>query len=477
MTALDSSHLRVSAPPSEALYRQFRLALARFEDTLAEDPVRATAWAAAAKALEYLDDECSIADALSVAHRAIDRGDEQRALLVVSAVAGRLPPDGSALVRLGDRACSAGLLDVVCAVGRQLRRAGAPVPAGWTEALPEDKRGDLVGELLDKPQDGVSGLPVEPRTLDAQPLDSRQGHPVRDVLREAFRCIERANARGAGIITGTPTGFDAYDRLTGGLHDGELTVIAARPGMGKTSFVLDLAANVASAQEVVSAHDPTERWLEPGRGVLVFSPHGSRRQAVNRMLCSEARIDTGKVRSGILAKRDWEQLTRAAGRLAALPIWVNDTPDLSPLDFRSVIGRLQAEWDRFDSVGSRTQRLGLVVIDGCYRVRRARRALRRLRDIARELMVPIIATVALEPVRQDGARGRRPQLSDLPLSDDDADSVCFIHRDAYYDRDAELDVVEVIVASQRNGPTDTVKLRWEPQYGRVDNHPEDGRDG
>ena len=216
----------------------------------------------------------------------------------------------------------------------------------------------------------------------------------------------------------------------------------------------------------------TIRWLEPGQGVLMFTPGTSRRHTVQRMLCSEARIDTGKVRTGMLTKHDWELLTQGAGRMAILPIWVNDTPGLSPFDIRSVAARLQAEFGGFDPAGNRTQRLGVVVIDGCYRVRRARGALRRLRDIARELMVPIIATVALEPEPEDGHRGWRPQLADMPLSDDDADNVCFIHRDANDHRDALQDVVEVIVASQRNGPTDTVKLRWERQYGRIDNLPE-----
>ena len=137
---MDSSRLRVSPPTREALYQQLRLALARFEDRFTEEPMRAIAWAAAAKALEYLDDERSIADALAVAHRAIDRGDEERVLLVLSAVACRLPPDGSPFLRLGDRACSVGLLDVVCAVGREQRRADIPVPAGWTKALLDSRR-------------------------------------------------------------------------------------------------------------------------------------------------------------------------------------------------------------------------------------------------------------------------------------------------------------------------------------------------
>jgi replicative DNA helicase len=237
-----------------------------------------------------------------------------------------------------------------------------------------------------------------------------------------------------------------------------------------------VALNVASPQELETTTEPRERWIEPGHGVLVFTPGTSRRQTVNRMLCTEARIDTGKVRTGMLTSRDWEQLTHAAGRLASLSIWVNDTPDLSPCDIRSVAARLQAEFDGCDQAGNRTQRLGLIVIDGCRHLRGGRRALRRLRDLARDLMVPIIVTIALDPMASDPKGGKRPQLSDLPLSDDDADNVCFLHRDSYHDRDADPEVVELIVASQRNGPTDSVRLRWQPQYGRIDNLPQGEHD-
>lgn len=471
---MDSS-LQASPLGGEALYQELRLALARFEDRFTEEPMRATAWAAAAKALEYLDDERSIADALAVAHRAIDRGDVERALLVVSAIAGRLPPDSSALVRLGDRACSAGLLDVVCAVARELRRVDIPVPAAWPETPPGESRRDLAGELLQEPEDGISRVPDEPQIRDAEPFDPVQVHPVRDVLREAFRCIEGANARGAAV-TGTPTGFDAYDRLTRGLHDGELTVVAGHRGMGTTSLVLAVAVNVASPQELETAMEPRVRWLEPGHGVLLFTPGTSRRQSVTRILCAEARVDVDVVRAGMLTRRDWERLTQAAGRLAALRIWVNDTPDLSPGHIRRVADRLQAEFDGCDQAGNRTQRLGLIVIDGCRHLRGGHRALRRLRDLARDLMVPIIVTIALDPMASDPKGGKRPQLSDLPLSDDDADNVCFLHRDSYHDRDADPEVVELIVASQRNGPTDSVRLRWQPQYGRIDNLPQGEHD-
>jgi replicative DNA helicase len=467
---MDSSRSVGSPATREALYQHLRHALAQFEDSSSAEPVRAMAWAAASNALEYLNDERSLTDALAVAHRAIDLGDEEPVLMVLSAIADRLPPDGSSLLLLGDRANSAGLLEVVHAVGRALRRGDVPVPNEWPEApLDDDRRGSSVGELLDKPAD-IPRAPVDA----AEPLDLRQVQPISNVLRETFSDIARANATGRRI-TGIPTGFDGYDRLTGGLHDGELTIVAAPPGIGKTTLVLNMAANVASPQQLESARDPGERWVEPGHGVLIFSLGTSRRRIVGRMLCAEARVDFSLVRTGMLTPEDWQKLTEAAGRMAALNIWVQDEPEPSPLDIRNAAARLQADFDRFDpATGDRLQRLGLIVIDSWRRVRRRTR--RKLRYLARELMVPIIATTTVHAASGDRDVCRRPQIWDLPIDDDDADNLCFVHRDSYYDPEASPDVMELIVHSQRNEAADTVRLHWEPQYLRLQNPSETEHD-
>src|SRR5579864_1140308 len=152
--------------------------------------------------------------------------------------------------------------------------------------------------------------------------------------------------------------------MTSGLHDGELTIVAARPGMGKTSLVLNMAVNVASPQQLESAHDPNERWQEPGYGVVVFSLEMPREQIVNRLLCSEARVDVSRVRTGMLTPSDWSKLTQAAAHLAQLSVWVDDSAALSILELRSKVRRLQAEFDRVDPVtGDKKQRIGLVVVD------------------------------------------------------------------------------------------------------------------
>jgi len=306
---------------------------------------------------------------------------------------------------------------------------------------------------------------------------------LRDVMQETFRRITRATERGARII-GISTGFDRYDRLTSGLHDGELTIVAARPGMGKTSLVLNMAVNVASPQQLESARDPNERWEEPGYGVVVFSLEMPREQIVNRVLCSEARVDVSRVRTGMLTPSDWSKLTQAASHLANLSIWVDDAPALSILELRSKVRRLQAEFDRIDAAtGEKKQRIGLVVVDYLQLMRGRENAQSReqeiseisrgLKRLAKELNLPVIALSQLNrAVETRGEKSKRPQLSDLRESgaiEQDADNICFIYRDEYYNKEtADRNIAELIVAKQRNGPTNTVKVRFDAQYTRFD---------
>jgi replicative DNA helicase len=318
----------------------------------------------------------------------------------------------------------------------------------------------------------------------ARTRESSSVYMLRDVMRETFKKIEKANARGRRI-TGIATGFDRYDRMTSGLHDGELTIVAARPGMGKTSLVLNMAANVASPQQLESAHDPNERWEEPGYGVVVFSLEMPREQIVNRMLCSEAKVDVSRVRTGMLTPSDWSKLTQAAAHLGSLSVWVDDTPALALLELRSKVRRLQAEYDRVDeATGEKKQRIGLVMVDYLQLMRGRENAASReqeiseisrgLKQLAKELSLPVIALSQLNrAVETRGEKSKRPQLSDLRESgaiEQDADNICFIYRDDYYNKEtADRNVAELIIAKQRNGPTDTVKVRFDAQYTRFDN--------
>jgi len=320
----------------------------------------------------------------------------------------------------------------------------------------------------------------------ARTRESSSVHPLRDVMRETFKRIERANARGARI-TGIATGFDRYDRITSGLHDGELTIVAARPGMGKTSLVLNIAANVASPQQLENASDPNDRWERPGFGVIIFSLEMPREQIVNRMLCAEARVDVSKVRTGMLTPTDWSKLTQAASHLGSLNVWVDDSATLSMLELRSKVRRLQAEFDRVDEAdreGEKKQRIGLVMVDYLQLMRGRENAASReqeiseisrgLKQLAKELSLPVIALSQLNrAVETRGEKSKRPQLSDLRESgaiEQDADNICFIYRDDYYNREStDRNIAELIVAKQRNGPTDIVKVRFDAQYTRFDN--------
>jgi replicative DNA helicase len=321
----------------------------------------------------------------------------------------------------------------------------------------------------------------------ARTRESTSVYPLRDVMQETFRRMMKATERGARII-GIPTGFDRYDRMTSGLHDGELTIVAARPGMGKTSLVLNMAINVASPQELESARDPNERWQEPGYAVVVFSLEMPREQIVNRMLCSEARVDVSRVRTGMLAPSDWSKLTQAAAHLNNLNIWVDDSAALSILELRSKVRRLQAEFDRVDpATGEKKQRVGLVVVDYLQlmsgrqnansREQEISEISRGLKRLAKELMLPVIALSQLNrAVETRGEKSKRPQLSDLRESgaiEQDADNICFIYRDDYYNKEsAERSVAELIVAKQRNGPTNTVKVKFDAQYTRFEDLPD-----
>ena len=310
---------------------------------------------------------------------------------------------------------------------------------------------------------------------------------LKGVIVRAFKQLTEAANRGSRI-TGISTGFNRYDRVTSGLHPGDLTIVAARPGMGKTSFVLNIATNVALPTRVEMQDDPNESWNQPGRGVVVFSLEMPREQLANRLLCSEARVDVSAMRSGAINTNDWNKLTQAASRLSTSPIWIDDTPSLSLLELRAKVRRLQAEHNVYDEEGNLKTGLGLVIID-YLQLMKGREGLtsreqeiseisRGLKGLAKELKLPVIALSQLNrSVETRSEKGKRPQLSDLRESgaiEQDADNICFIYRDYYYNKDNEgsKDVAELIIAKQRNGPTDTVHVRFESRYTRFEDLPE-----
>ena len=268
-----------------------------------------------------------------------------------------------------------------------------------------------------------------------------------------------------GALTGVPTGFTDLDRLTAGFQRGDLVIIAARPSMGKTALALNIVQHAAIEQNVA---------------VAIFSLEMSKEQLVQRLLCSEGLVDAQRLRRGQLRDDDYPKLARAAGLLGTAPIWVDDSALLTPLAMRSKARRLRAEHD-----------IRMVVVDYLQMMQGPTDAesrqqeisfiSRSLKALAKELDVPVVALSQLSRApEQRGGEHRRPQLSDLRESgaiEQDADVVCFIYRQEFYDgpvdpktNDSIEGLAELIVGKQRNGPTGAVKLFFKKEYTRFDNY-------
>ena len=310
------------------------------------------------------------------------------------------------------------------------------------------------GEVLDNAEHRVFQV--------AQFRRSEEFTRLKELIWPTMERIEQLQA-GKGAVTGVPSGFLDLDRLTAGFQKSDLVIIAARPSMGKTAFVLNVVQHAAIEHNVATA---------------VFSLEMSKEALVQRLLCSEGLVDAQRLRRGALRDDDYPKLARAAGLLGTAPIWIDDSAALTPLAMRSKARRLKAEHD-----------IGLVVVDylqlmqGPTDVENRQQEIsyisRALKGLAKELDVPVIALSQLSraPEQRTG-EGRRPQLSDLRESgaiEQDADLVCFIYRQEFYDGPVDKDgnniegIAELIVGKQRNGPTGTVPLYFKKEYTRFDN--------
>jgi replicative DNA helicase len=280
---------------------------------------------------------------------------------------------------------------------------------------------------------------------------------VGDMIKDTLKAVEKLYER-KEMVTGVATGYHDLDRLTSGLQPADLIVIAGRPSMGKTAFSLNIATHAALNSV----------------GVAVFSLEMAKEQLVLRMLCSEARVDNSKMRSGYLGERDFPKLATAAGRLHEAPIYVDDTPAIGVLELRAKARRL---------VRDRTKKVGLIVVDYLQLMRGMGTASNReqeiseisrsLKALAKELNVPVIAISQLNRRVED--RGdKRPMMSDLRESgaiEQDADVIMFIYREEVYNQKTDnKGLAEVIIAKQRNGPIDTVNLTFLSEYTRFENY-------
>lgn len=278
---------------------------------------------------------------------------------------------------------------------------------------------------------------------------------VREIIHDSIETIDRLYQR-KEHVTGLATGFSDFDVKTAGLQPSDLVIVAGRPSMGKSAFVSCLCEEIG-----VVSQTP----------VAIFSLEMSKEQLVQRMLCSHARVDAQKVRTGYLSHQDWPKLTSAAGKLSESSIFIDDTPGQSVLEIRAKARRLKMQHD-----------IRLIVIDYLQLMQGSSRSesrqqeiseiSRSLKALARELKVPVIAVSQLSRA-VESRTGNRPQLSDLRESgaiEQDADVVVFLFREEYYNPTEEnRNKAEVIIAKQRNGPIGSVELIFLKEYTRFEN--------
>ncbi len=282
-------------------------------------------------------------------------------------------------------------------------------------------------------------------------------HPLKSVLKDSIRKVEDLFAR-KELITGVPTGFVELDKLTAGFQPSDLIIVAGRPSMGKTALALNIAQHAT---------------INHGVPVAIFSLEMSKEQLALRMLCSEAKVNAQKVRTGFLSDNEWTRIIGAADLLSSAPVFIDDTPALSVLEMRAKARRLKSEHG-----------LGLVLVDYLQLMRGRDRSERReqeiseisrsLKAMAKELDVPVVALSQLNRKVEDRPN-KRPQMADLRESgaiEQDADVIAFIYRDEVYNRSEDnpnRGTAEIIVGKQRNGPTGLVKLAFLAQYSSFAN--------
>ena len=323
---------------------------------------------------------------------------------------------------------------------RGLIRVGGEIARlGW------DRPGETP-ELVDRAEQILFDLSQEKATSEFSHIEA--------LLKESFERITQLYESGADV-TGVPSGFRDLDRITSGFQEGNLIVMAARPSMGKSALGLGVAANLAVRKNVP---------------VALFTLEMSKSEVTQRLMCSEAKVESQRLRTGKLSADDWPRLTASCDKLAKAPIYVDDTGSITMMEIRSKARRLK----------SKQPDLGLIIVDYLQlmtsgtnaenRVQEVSQISRSLKVLARDLDVPIIALSQLSRAVEQ-RHDKRPILSDLRESgsiEQDADIVMFIYRDEYYNGEEsdQQGLAEVIVAKHRNGPTDTVKLSFLKRYAK-----------
>ena len=278
---------------------------------------------------------------------------------------------------------------------------------------------------------------------------------LKDIIKDSIETIDNLYQR-KEHVTGLATGFHDFDLMTAGLQPSDFIVVAGRPSMGKSAFVTCISEHIGVIEK---------------KPIAFFSLEMSKEQLVQRLLCSHARVDYHKVRTGFLSQSDWPRLVNAAGKLSESPIYIDDTPSISVLELRAKARRMKAQYD-----------VGMIVLDylqlmqGTRGIENRQQEIseisRSIKALARELRVPVIAVSQLSRAVEQRS-DRRPQLSDLRDSgaiEQDADVVILLLREEYYNStDENKGIAEVIVAKQRNGPVGSIKLAFINEFTRFEN--------
>ncbi|MGB4437260.1 MAG: replicative DNA helicase, partial [Acetomicrobium sp.] len=274
---------------------------------------------------------------------------------------------------------------------------------------------------------------------------------IGEILKASFKDLEKQFSQGK-VVTGIPSGYIDFDRITGGFHPGSLAILAARPSMGKTALALNIAQHVAIAQKTP---------------VLIFSLEMGAEQLLLRLLGSEAKVNIHDMRTGVFPEGAWDELVKAAGTLNEAPIYIDDSSFLSTLDLRARARRFKAQYPN----------LGLIIVDYLQLMSLSRRVENKqqevaeisksLKGVARELNVPVLALSQLSRAVEQ-RQVKKPQLADLRDSgaiEQDADLVVFLYRKGYYnENESDDNIADLIIAKHRNGPTGTVQLLFFKEY-------------
>lgn len=321
---------------------------------------------------------------------------------------------------------------------RQLIHAASEVVASGYDAQ------DEVEKILDEAEKSIFAI--------SNRRTRRSMVNLKSILIETFEQIEKLyESRGA--VTGISTGFADLDRFTAGLQPSDLIILASRPSMGKTTFALNIAENAAIQMKIP---------------VVVFSLEMSKEQLAMKLLCAEAGVDNQRIRTGNLTEEDWPRLSHALGRLSEAKIFIDDSPNVSALEVRAKSRRIMAEHG-----------LGLVVIDYLQLMQSRSRTesrqqevseiSRSLKALARELSIPVLALSQLSRAVEQRTN-KRPTLADLRESgslEQDADLVCFLYREDYYDPETEKkNITEFIIAKHRNGPIGTIEFLFQKEFSK-----------